>query len=596
MDIKYRKLTIIVICLSVFIILSMQLYKLQIVEQSQYGKESQKNSVRKIVVRPPRGLIYDKNGKVLVDNVPSYTIAIVPKKFDFSKLYDLCKLIKEDTSSVIETLQSSKDNNKLNPVVIKRNVGFEVISYLEENKDKFSGVDYQIESRRTYPAGYRGSHIFGYVGEIPQEQLEKDSTWYYRQGDLVGITGLEKYYENYLRGENGVQLVTVDVNGRVLGSYNEGKNDIKPVSGSDLFITINTELQKYAENLLGGRRGAIVAVDPRNGEVLCLVSKPDFDLSVFSGDKKDKDFSAIFNHPEHPMFNRVIQTRYAPGSTWKMLMALAAMASGQITPNSTISCGGSFTYGGRTFGDHGAYGSINVVVALEYSVNVFFYKLGLMVGLDNLYKYGTMFNFGKKTGIDLPNETNGILPSEEYFNKVYGEGNWSKGLLVNLGIGQGEIGVSPIQMVAYTAAICMDGLYSVPHIVWKISNQTTGKEEFVEVKQRQIDIPKSYFNTVKRGMYLVVNGNGTAKKIRSSKYVLAGKTGTAQNTKGNNHSWFVGFAPYDNPQIAVCVLGENQGWGSEFAAPLAAAIMIRYLSNNTEDVYSELKSKPDIRD
>lgn len=574
----------------------MQLYKLQIVEQSQYGKESQKNSVRKIIVRPPRGLIYDKSGKPLVDNIPSYSIVIIPKKFDYSNLYNLCKLIKEDSSKVIETLNSSKDNNKLNPVVIKRNVGFEVISYFEENREKFPGVDYQIDSRRIYTAGYRGSHIFGYVGEIPPEQLQNDSSGYYRQGDCIGITGLEKYYENYLRGENGVQLVTVDVNGRVLGSFNDGKNDVKPVSGSDLFITIDSELQKYAENILGGRRGAIVAVDPRNGEVLCLVSKPDFDLSLFSGDKEDKNFSAIFNHPEHPMFNRVIQTRYAPGSTWKMMMALAGMASGQITPSSTISCGGSFTFGGRTFGDHGAYGSINVVIALEYSVNVFFYKLGLMVGLDNLYKYGSMFNFGKKTGIDLPNETNGILPSEEYFNKVYGEGNWSRGNLINLGIGQGEIGVSPIQMVAYTAAICMDGVYSVPHIVWKISNHSTGKEELVEIKQRQIDIPKSYFYAVKRGMYLVVNGNGTAKKVRSSKYVLAGKTGTAQNKKGNNHSWFVGYAPYDNPRIAICVLGENQGWGAEFAAPIAAAIMVRYLSNNTEDVYSELRSKPDIQD
>lgn len=597
MSSKSKKYTIIIICLSVFLILSARLYKLQIIDQSQYGLESRRNSIRKIEVTPPRGLMFDNKDSVVVDNYPSYALTIIPRKFDRDRISEIGKLIDEDTSLIGELIDKPQGTNRFNPVVIKRRIEFKVISYIEENRESFAGVDYKIESIRNYPKNYRGSHIFGYIGEISDAMLEKQEGDYYRQGDLVGITGLEKYYEQQLRGEKGVKLVTADVNGKILGGYNEGRDDIKSLNGSDLYLTIDSELQGYCERLLGGRRGAIVAMNPKNGEILALVSKPDFDLTVFSGEKDNETISAIFSNPSFPMFNRVIQTRYPPGSTWKMMMAMAGMGSGSITPGSTISCGGSFTYGDRTWEDHGAYGSISVVTALEVSANVFFYKLALMIGLDNYNTYSKMFGFGSKTGIDLPNETSGLVPSTEYFDKVYGQGKWGKGLLVSLGIGQGELGVSPIQMVAYTAAICMNGLYSTPHLVRKIQNLNTGKNEIIEIKQRKIELSQSYFQAVKRGMYLVVNGGGgTARNIMSGDYKLAGKTGTAQNTKGNNHSWFVGFAPYDDPQIAICVLGENQGWGNEFAAPLAAAIMVRYLSNNSEDVYTELNESPGIKD
>ncbi|MBN1634765.1 MAG: penicillin-binding protein 2 [Ignavibacteria bacterium] len=597
MDGKGKKYTIIIICLSVFFLLAGRLYKLQIIDQMEYGLESRKNSIRKIEVTPPRGLMLDNKNKIVVDNLPSYALTIIPKKFDRNKISEVGKLIDEDTIRIGELIDKPQGTNRFNPIIIKRRIEFRAISYLEENREIFPGVDYKIESIRNYPINYRGSHIFGYIGEISDAMLEKQEGDYYRQGDLVGITGLEKYYELQLRGEKGVKLVTADVNGKILGSYNEGRDDIKSLNGSDLYLTIDSELQNYCERLLGGRRGAIVVMNPNNGEILALVSKPDFDLTIFSGEKDNETIAALFSNPNFPMFNRVIQTRYPPGSTWKMMMAMAGMGSGKITPGSTISCGGSFTYGGRTWSDHGSYGPISVVKALEVSANVFFYKLALMIGLDNYNKYSKMFGFGTKTGIDLPGETSGLVPSTEYFDKVYGEGKWGKGLLVSLGIGQGELGVSPVQMVAYTSAICMNGIYSNPHLVRQIKNLNTGKDEIVEIKQRKIELPASYFQAVKRGMYLVVNGgSGTARNVKSGGYSLAGKTGTAQNTKGNNHSWFVGFAPFDNPQIAVCVLGENQGWGNEFAAPLAAAIMVRYLSNYSEDVYSELNESPEIRD
>jgi penicillin-binding protein 2 len=265
-----------------------------------------------------------------------------------------------------------------------------------------------------------------------------------------------------------------------------------------------------------------------------------------------------------------------------------------ITTHSTISCEGSFTWGGRTWEDHGAYGPITVVTALEKSANVFFYKLGLKTGLDNFDKYSKMFNFGSKTGIDLPNETNGLLPSKDYYNRIFPKG-WTEGILINLGIGQGELLVSPVQLAAYTAAICMNGLYNQPHLVTKFRNTISGEEELNNYTSKNIDFPQSYYDAVKKGMYLVVNGNGTAKNIKNSEYEIAGKTGTAQNPNGNNHSWFVGFAPYNDPQIAVCVLGENAGWGNQFAAPMAAAIMVRYLSRNSQDTWNE-NAKVEVRD
>lgn len=569
------------------VILIARLIQLQVVEQKDYGKESERNSIKKITETPARGLIIDRNGKIIVDNRPSYTLTVTPFQFDKKLIHEVAVLSGQDTTYIREELAKAKGTNRFNPVIIKRDIDFKTVSYIEENRERLNGVNYQVESLRNYPNKFSGSHIFGYNAEISEKQLNESTENYYRQGDLIGTSGLEKYYEKYLRGEKGSKLISVDVNGREVGPYNEGNNDIKSINGADLFTSIDSDLQEYAEKLMGMRRGAVIAIDPSTGEILCLVSKPDYDLNVFSGTPDFKEISKLFSDPEKPLFNRVTQTRYPPGSTWKMMMALAALGSGKITTTSTISCPGSFTYGNRNFEDHGSYGSINVVRAIEVSSNVFFYKLGLMLGIDDYHNYSQMFGFGMRTGIDLPSETRGLLPSQEYFDKIYGKNKWTQGLLVSLGIGQGELGVSPVQMVAYTSAICMNGIYITPHIVRKIFNSSTNQDFQVNVAKKQIDLPLKYFESVKKGMFLVVNGNGTARNIKNSDFILSGKTGTAQNPGGNNHSWFVGFAPYDNPKIAICVLGENAGWGAQFAAPLAAALMIRYLSGNTIDSYNE---------
>ncbi|MCB0723160.1 MAG: penicillin-binding protein 2 [Ignavibacteriae bacterium] len=582
--------------LMVAVVLVFRLVQLQLMNQSEYGKESMSNSTKTVTIIPPRGLMYDRNGKVVVDNRPSYSVMITPSQFDTNQIQEIAGLIQMEPAEIREILKGVRGTNRFNPTRIKRDVDFPVISYLSENEDRLIGVDYQVEALRYYPNDFRGSHIFGYTKEISEKQLKNQVGNYYKQGDIIGIKGLEKEYETYLRGEKGYEFIAVDVKGREMGSVNDGKDNIAPINGSDLMLSIDSELQAYAEKLMKNYKGAIIAMDPRTGEILCMVSKPDFDLSIFSGPTDKAVLNALMTDEGKPLFNRATMTNYPPGSTWKMMMGLAGMGSGTITPTSTIVCGGSFTFGTKTFMDHGAYGPINVVTAIEHSSNVFFYKLALQIGLDNYHKFGTMLGFGKKTGIDIPEELPGRLPSVEYYNKVYGEGKWTQGYIVSLGIGQGELGVTPIQMAAYTSAIAMDGLYWQPHFVKKVVNPNTQQEETPQFQSRQIDIPKKYFEVVKKGMYLVVNGNGTATNIKNQDFKLAGKTGTAQNSGGPNHSWFVGFAPYDDPRIAVCVLGEGAGWGNVFGAPAAGAIMVRFLSGNSLDIFnpdSNIKSVGD---
>jgi len=593
LDQDKKKYIIFVICLSILAVFVIRLAYLQLFTSDELTKESDKNSIKTITVTPPRGIMYDRNGNILVDNKPSYTVTITPNQFDKNILEEISSVLELSADTLAMNLKNIKGTNRFNPAKVKRDVDFKVISYIAENRERLNGVDYQVEAIRYYPNNFRGSHSFGYCNEISPKQLEKQIGDYYKQGDMIGANGLESTYENHLRGVKGYKFITVDVKGREIGSLNEGNSDIAPVNGADLVLGMDKDLQELAEKLIYGKQGAIIAVDPRNGEILCFVSKPDFDLSSFSGKTDPKIFSELLNDPQKPLFNRVIQTKYPPGSTWKMMMSLAALEAGIITTTSTISCPGSFVYGNRSFADHGAYGSINVVRALEVSANVFYYKLGLQVGIDNYYKYSKMFGFGTKTGIDIPNETVGLLPSREYLDKRYGENKWTQGLLVSLGIGQGELGVSPVQMVAYTAAIAMNGLYCQPHFVSKIKNSMNNEEEIVKYEQRRIDLPLKYYEAVKKGMYLVVNGNGTASKIRSKDVVLCGKTGTAQNTSGKNHSWFVGFAPYEDPRIAICVLGEFEGWGSSFGAPTAAALMLKYLGASYNEADPEIKSVGD---
>jgi penicillin-binding protein 2 len=567
----------------VFIVLTGRLVQLQLINPERFDKESERNSVKTIITTPARGLIFDRNYKLIVDNKPSYSVTVTKKEFDTTNIPLLSHLLGYDADEIRSTLNDIKGTNRFIPARIARDVDFKVVSYIEENHDQLTGIDYKIEPIRLYPNNYRASHMLGYVNEISKAKLKNQVGDYYNQGDVVGVTGLEAGYEKYLRGEKGYRFVLQDSKGREVGSLNDGKNDVKAVSGYDLILSVDGDLQEYAEKLLGDRKGAIVAVDPNNGEVLTMLSKPDFDLNLFSGKISPELWNSLNTDPDKPLFNRATMTRYPPGSTYKMVSAIASLQEGIMNANSTIACGGSFQFGDRLFHDHGAYGYIGIPMAIEVSSNVFFYKLVLKIGLENWTKYGKMFGFGEKPGIDIPEETAGLLPSEQYFNKVYGPKGWTQGFVVSLGIGQGELGVSPLQMADYCAILANSGTFYQPHLVKFLKNPNTGEMTPVSYKKRQLDVDKKYFDIVRTGMYKVVNGWGTARSIHTPLVDIAGKTGTAQNPHGRDHSWFIAFAPYDNPQIAVCVMVENAGYGAAVAAPIAQRIILKYLFGSADE-------------
>lgn len=588
MDLTKRKNFYYLFSFAVCFIIAGRLVQLQLINPEKFELEASRNSVKTIITTPARGLIFDRNYKLLVDNKPSYSVTITKKEFDTNNIGLVSGLIGLQPQDLRDELKKIEGTNRFIPTRIVRDVDFKVISFIEENRELLDGVDYNIDPIRLYPNNFRATHIIGYTKEISQTMLKKQQDDYYKQGDLVGTTGLEAGYENYVRGEKGFRFILQDSKGREVGPLNDGKNDVKSVSGYDLILTIDAGVQDYAEKLLEGRKGGIVAMDPNNGEIICMVSKPDYDLNYFSGKLSPQVWTALNTDPDKPLFNRATQTKYPPGSTYKMLSAIASLQEGIMKPNSTIVCEGSFRFGDKVFKDHGAYGSIGFATSIEHSSNVFYYKLVLKIGFENWTKYGKLFNFGSKTGIDIPEETTGLLPSPQYFDKVYGPKGWTQGYVVSLGIGQGELGVSPLQMASYCSILSNSGIFYQPHLVKFLKNPNTGELTPVSFKKRELPVDKDYFKIVQRGMYLVVNGNGTARSIRTSDVEIAGKTGTAQNPHGNDHSWFIAYAPADNPKIAICVLVENAGFGAAVAAPIAQRIILKYLYG-VDDV-SELKT------
>lgn len=581
---QVRTSIISILTIAIFISLGFRLYQVQIIETEKYQKTSEKNAIKEKIIEPYRGIFYDRNWKVLVDNEPGFTLRITPYYFDTSLIPVLENYFKLKPGYIRYLLKANKSFSPFIPIRVQRGLTLEQISWLEENKEFLSGVDYTIDMQRSYPAGIRGSHLFGYCKEISRKELEQKKD-YYIMGDFIGHNGLEKYYEEYLRGIKGKQFVYVDAKGREVGPVNEGRNDIKPVSGYNAQLTIDGDLQKLAEELLEGQSGAIVAIDPRNGEILTLVSKPDFDLSHFASLTPASVWRELNSDKKAPLFNRATMSIYPPGSCFKPVNGIAALNDGIIDEKYTYGCGGGFSFGNHFYKCMGTHGGINVVHAIEKSCNTFFFSLILKNGFERWTKYGRMFGFGQKTGIDIFEENPGILPSVEYYNKIYGVNRWTKGYIVSLGVGQGELGVTPLQMAVYTATIANGGTWYRPHAVRKLFNPDANpKEIIIPVEGKKLPIKQEAMDLIRKGMLLVVNGAGTATHVRIPGIEVAGKTGTAQNPHGRDHAWFIGFAPFDNPQIAIAVIVENAGFGGAVAAPIAKQLIQFYLKDRNEKI------------
>jgi penicillin-binding protein 2 len=565
-----------------FVIFIGRLVQLQLVEGSQYRSKSEAQGIKQIPVEPVRGAMFDRNGKVVVANVPSFAVYVTPKKLTADVKLRLARILGTDTNKINEQIKAYKVND-FSPVRIWRDVDRQAWAYLNELHSDLPGVDIMEESKRMYPPDMHASHLLGYTREINEDQLTRLGD-YYIPGDVVGQSGVEEKFEAFLRGKKGYEFVAVNNRGQRVGRFNDGKTDVVPGNGFDLYLGLDAGLQQYAEQLLQGKRGAVVAIDPSNGEILAMASAPDYDPRIFSGSSNREEMNKVYRDPANPLFNRASQTNYPPGSTWKMLMGIAGLMEGIITPKSVISCGGSFTLGNKTWKCHGAHGAVNVQRAIHVSCNVFFYKLAMQLGIERYTKYGKMFHFGDKQGADIL-EASGLLPSLAYYEKRFGKGKMPKAAIVNLGIGQGELGVNPLQLASYCATLANGGTFHTPHVVRAVKNKELNNEiEKVKYDSEDLGIPKEYIDVIRAGMFDCVNTpGGTGAAARMDSITVAGKTGTAQAGKGKlDHAWFVSFAPFDRPRIALCVLVENSGFGGTHSAPIARKLIRFYLTRQKE--------------
>ena len=596
-SLRTRKNVFLVLLVAVLGVFGARLVQLQIIEGGKYRLQADAQGIKRMTIQPVRGAFYDRNGYVVVGSDGSHTVYVTPNKFD-EESRDRLAAILETEPEAIDSLILRYKTNEFTPARILRDIDDTTWARLNEFYHELSGVELENESKRFYSRDVRASHVLGYVKEINREEMEESD--FYQLGDVIGKAGIEIKFEDFVRGEKGFEFVAVNNRGQRIESFNDGKSDQKPLNGFDLFLGLDAELQAYGEYLMkeSNYTGAIVAIEPATGEILAMVSAPDFDLEIFNGKTDPEAFRALQNDKREPQYNRATKASYPPGSTWKPLMAIAALEEGLITPTTTISCPGSFFYGGRSWACHGGHGAVNVQRAIQASCNVFFYKLGLKMGIDIYHDWGSKFGFGQRLGVDVP-ENPGLLPSRTYYDNAFGVDKWPKGVLVNLGIGQGELGVNPLQLASYCATLANGGVWNQPHFVSRVRNKKLGQIEEVAFEYRDLQLKPENLRAVQMGMYDVVNKpGGTAGHVKIEGVEIAGKTGTAQNPHGQDHSWFISYAPFDNPKIAMCVLVENSGFGGTHAAPLSRKLINFYLNRVVEGdgfVKFEDREDPPVR-
>ena len=566
--------------IAVFVVLFGRLFYLQVLNFQQLGSIATANSIRRVWMMPPRGRMIDRNGLIMVDNQPLYTVKVIPSEFRQAKTGYLAWLLQTPESKLVENISKGRAFNRFAAATVSRNLNAVAIARLSENLWQLPGVLIETDNKRMYPDSLNGAHLFGYVRLISKQKLEELAEQGYSQDDKIGFSGLEKYYEERLKGQKGARFEMITPRGKYAGKYDNGKSDISSVKGDDLYLSIDGGLQQLAEKLLKktGHSGAVVAIEPLTGGVIALASAPDYDLDIFNGTTDRKGWNDIITSPQKPLFNRTVQAVYPPGSVYKMVAAMAALEEQSIDPNQKIVDNGVFIYGHRRFlsNEGKGHGLVDMRSAIAVSSNVYFYKLIFNVGFENWTRYGAMFGFGEKTGIDMPGERAGLLPSSDYYDKRYGKNRWTKGYLVSLGIGQGELGTTPVQLAAYAAAIANNGTLYQPHIVNGYRDTSTGKYIPITYARQQLPVSAETFALIKDGMIGVVQyGTGTLANIPG--LTVAGKTGTAQNPHGRDHAWFIAFAPVENPKIALAVLVENAGFGGTISAPIARELIQYYI-------------------
>jgi len=560
-------------------LLLLRLIQMQLVQTELYMGESRSSAIREQRVMPARGAIFDRNGVLLVDTAPAYALLITPRYFDVKNIPLLAQLLGVPDSVVANRLAQARAWSAYRPSRVFTDLPFETFSRVVENLYRLPGVQYEIDQRRRYHTPARAAHALGYVREITREELDRLQQEGYAMGDRIGKAGLEKFYEKALRGVPGRAFKLVNIHGQEIKPYRDGAEDTPPIGGYDLHLGLDYRVQALAESLFVGKRGAAVALDPNNGEIIALVSMPDFDPEIFSGSMDPATWRYLTSSPEKPMFNRATMSGVPPGSTWKPFMALVGLQEGVITERSTIYCGGGYLLGGRFFRCHGgAHGALSVREAIQQSCNTYFFTVMMRLDVNTFRRWANRFGFGVLAPLDIAEQSPGLIPDSNYYNRRYPRG-WTAGYTINLGIGQGDMTVTPMQLARYVAAIANGGTLYPPHLVRRLVHPETG--QVLQPKRpppEPIPIKSEYFAIVREGMRRTMEA-GTGRWVQLPGIPSGGKTGTAQAPGGRkDHSLFIMFAPFDDPKIAIAVLVENAGFGATVAAPIASLMAELYLT------------------
>ncbi len=581
-----RRFTVSAIFIVVWIIFIARLFYLQVIDDS-YIVSANRNVLRIVTQYPARGLIFDRNNKLLVYNEVVYDLMIIPNQVKEIDTLELCNLVGITKDDFIEKLEKSREYSTYSPSIFEKQISKESYGYIQEKLYKYRGFFVQTRTLRKYPDPI-AAHTLGYIGEANEDLTQKDS--YYKPGDYVGMSGLEKYYEPILRGKKGSKIMMVDVFNREKGSFRNGMYDTVAVAGKDIYSSIDAELQAYGESLMKNKRGSIVAIDPTTGEILTMISSPSYDPNLLIGRVRGNNYIKLLNDPVKPLFDRTLMALYPPGSIFKIVQSLVGLEEGVITENSAFPCDKSLV------GCHNHPNATNLKSAIKMSCNPYFYQVfrkiiqhnqsgdrfvDSQMGLDQWYDKVTSFGLGARLGIDMPSVKKGFIPSSAFYNHRYGEHQWAFSTIYSLSIGQGEVGIIPLQMANIATIFANRGYYYTPHLIKYIGKEKTVNPEF-KVKH-VTKVSDKYFNLVADAMYEVVNEpGGTASGARIDDIVVCGKTGTAQNPHGQDHSVFIAFAPMKDPKIAIAVYIENAGFGGVWAAPIASLMIEKYIKRKVK--------------
>jgi penicillin-binding protein 2 len=579
-----RRYVIAGVVIGLLLIFIIRLFSLQIISD-EYKQWADSNAFQRRTLLPSRGVIYDRNGKLLVYNQPSYDVMVIMREIKQLDTLDFCRTVgitKAAFNDRMTTIKNLAGYSQHVPQVFMNQLSANEYGVLQEKFYKFPGFYIRNRALREYGC-VNGANILGSLGEVTQRDIENDE--YYVPGDHSGRSGVERYYEKILRGEKGMEILLRDVHGRIKGKYEDGKYDEAPVSGKNITLSIDMELQAYGERLMQNKLGAIVMIEPSTGEILCLVTSPSYDPSLLIGRQRGRNHRMLEHDPQRPLLDRSIMGSYSPGSTFKPAQGLVFLQEGVITKEKAYSCLGGYSLGGGKFlGCHDHYSPISFIPSLMTSCNAYF-CWGLRDMLDSRSRYTTIQEafevwknhivaqgYGYPLGVDLPGEHRGYIPNSSVYDKAYNK-RWSSGSSISIAIGQGEINATPLQICNLAATIANRGYYVTPHVVREIQGMET-EEKFRTPKYTGIN--PEYYEYVAEGMRAAVTG-GTCRRMYLPDIEVCGKTGTVQNPHGRDHSSCIAFAPMNHPAVAIAVYVENGGWGATVAVPVARLMLQKYL-------------------